>query len=107
MIPKFIAKLFGCTVQKVLDSNPPKDLNKPIGATREIQRQEQMELLEQQMIWQSFQQRPQQNGWFNFNRGQVGISDFSCPAKKTGFGQYIFQSVCLDKFINDSMVVCV
>lgn len=70
MIPKFVARLFGCTVQKILDSNPPKDLNKPIGATREIQRQEQMELLEQQMIWQSFQQRPQQNGWFNFNREQ-------------------------------------
>ena len=72
-VPKFIAKIFGSTVQKLLDSSPPKDLMKPIGATREIQRQEQMEQLEQQMLWQTFQQQrhPQQNGWFNLNGGQV------------------------------------
>lgn len=71
-VPKFIANIFGCTVQKLLDSSPPKDFMKPIGATIEIQRQERIEQLEQQMLWQSFQQQqqPQQNGWFNFNRHQ-------------------------------------
>lgn len=72
-IPNFIANLFGCTIQKLLESSPPKDLLKPMGATREIQRQEQIEQMEQQMLWQSFQQQrqPQQNGWFNLNRQQV------------------------------------
>ena len=44
-----------------------------MGATREIQRQEQIEQMEQQMLWQAFQQQrqPQQNGWFNLNRQQV------------------------------------
>lgn len=71
-IPNFIANLFGCTIQKLLESSPPKDLLKPMGATREIQRQEQIEQMEQQMLWQSFQQQrqPQQNGWFNLNRQQ-------------------------------------
>ncbi|VDI38988.1 ubiquitin-associated domain-containing protein 2-like isoform X2 [Mytilus galloprovincialis] len=69
-IPTFIAKFFGCTLQKLFESSPPKDLEKPIGATREIQRQEHMEHMEQQLLWQTFQQQPQQNGWFNLNRDQ-------------------------------------
>ncbi|VDI38990.1 Hypothetical predicted protein [Mytilus galloprovincialis] len=54
----------------LFESSPPKDLEKPIGATREIQRQEHMEHMEQQLLWQTFQQQPQQNGWFNLNRDQ-------------------------------------
>ena len=40
-------------------SPPPTDTAVPMGATLELQRQQQMELLEQQLLWAQLQQRPQ------------------------------------------------
>ncbi|XP_060073044.1 ubiquitin-associated domain-containing protein 2-like [Ylistrum balloti] len=58
-IPKFVASLSCSTLGRILESKAPSGDNTPMGATLELQRQEQMEHLEQQMIWQAVQQQQQ------------------------------------------------
>lgn len=47
-VPKWIARPAGATLGYVLASSPPQD--GPVGATLELQRQEQIEIWEQQMM---------------------------------------------------------
>ncbi|XP_041356160.1 ubiquitin-associated domain-containing protein 2-like [Gigantopelta aegis] len=59
-IPNVVAKLFSSTLGRLLESSPPKSPQLPMGATLELQRQEQLDRLEQQMVW-TFQNNQQQN----------------------------------------------
>ncbi|KAF8792379.1 Ubiquitin-associated domain-containing [Argiope bruennichi] len=49
-VPKFIAKCFGACLGWILDSSPPVENSVPMGATLEIQRQQQLDLMEQQLL---------------------------------------------------------
>lgn len=68
-IPKFVASISNSVLGRLLDSKVPPGDSTPMGATLELQRQEQMEHLEQQMIWQAVQQQQQQPGQ-NLNMAQ-------------------------------------
>ncbi|XP_055955956.1 ubiquitin-associated domain-containing protein 2 isoform X2 [Patella vulgata] len=54
-IPKCVAKVCDATIGRLLKSSPPKNTRLPMGATLELQRQEQLDRLEQQMLWSTFQ----------------------------------------------------
>lgn len=56
-IPGLVGSICYSTLGRLLDSPPPSDLQKPLGATLEVQRQQQVEILEQQMAWAHLQQR--------------------------------------------------
>ncbi|KAK2154295.1 hypothetical protein LSH36_271g00012 [Paralvinella palmiformis] len=58
-IPKFVAGAFHKTLGWLLYSPPPPEPSTPMGATLEIQRQQQIERLEQQMAWGHLQPRHQ------------------------------------------------
>ncbi|XP_033730677.1 ubiquitin-associated domain-containing protein 2-like [Pecten maximus] len=58
-IPKFVASVSHSILGRILESKVPPGDTTPMGATLELQRQEQMENLEQQMIWQAVQQQQQ------------------------------------------------
>ncbi|XP_021376721.1 ubiquitin-associated domain-containing protein 2-like [Mizuhopecten yessoensis] len=70
-IPKFVASISYRVVGWALDSQVPPGDTIPMGATLELQRQEQMEQLEQQMIWQTVQQQQQQGGNVNMAENLV------------------------------------
>lgn len=55
VIPDWLARLTDLTLGRLLASSPPAD--GPMGATLEIQRQEQMERLEHQMLLQNQRSR--------------------------------------------------
>ena len=60
-VPKFVSKLFSATLGRLLDTSDPVGQNlKTFGATLELQRQENLERLEQQLLMQSI--RNSQNG---------------------------------------------
>ncbi|ESP04824.1 hypothetical protein LOTGIDRAFT_109671, partial [Lottia gigantea] len=55
LIPNCVGQVFEKTIGRLLRSKPPKNIRLPMGATLELQRQEQLDRLEQQMLWQTFQ----------------------------------------------------
>ena len=60
-MPNFVSKLFSATLGRLLDSSEPVDQNlQTFGATLELQRQENLERLEHQLLMQSI--RNSQNG---------------------------------------------
>ena len=60
-VPKFVSKLFSATLGRLLDSDNAVEQNlKAFGATLELQRQENLERLEHQLLMQSI--RNSQNG---------------------------------------------
>ena len=60
-VPKFVSKLFSSTLGRLLDTSEQVDQNlQTFGATLELQRQENLERLEQQLLMQSI--RNSQNG---------------------------------------------
>ncbi|XP_071084627.1 ubiquitin-associated domain-containing protein 2-like [Haliotis cracherodii] len=50
VIPRCVASMLDATLGRVLQSPPPKTPELPMGATLELQRQEQLDRLEQQMV---------------------------------------------------------
>ena len=56
--PGLLGSICKKTLGNMLKTPAPSDLNKAIGATLEIQRQQHMEQLEQQMMMAQLQQRP-------------------------------------------------
>lgn len=50
-IPKILTQVFSATIGRVISSSPPQEGILPMGATLEIQRLQQMELLEQQILF--------------------------------------------------------
>ena len=58
VIPDWLARVTNLTFGRLLASSPPAD--GPMGATLEIQRQEQMERLEHQMLLQRSRDGPRQ-----------------------------------------------
>ena len=60
-VPNFVAKLFNATLGRLLDTSSKTEQNlQSFGATLDLQRQENMERLEQQLLLQSI--RNSQNG---------------------------------------------
>ena len=60
-VPNFVAKLFNATLGRLIDTSSKTEQNlQSFGATLELQRQENMERLEQQLLLQSI--RNSQNG---------------------------------------------
>ena len=60
-MPNFVSKLFSATLGRLLDSSEQVDQNlQTFGATLELQRQENLERLEHQLLMQSI--RNSQNG---------------------------------------------
>lgn len=59
VVPSWLGYLASRLLGWLVRSPPPTDTSVPMGATLEIQRQQQMEALEQQLIWAQLQQRPQ------------------------------------------------
>ncbi|XP_067143588.1 ubiquitin-associated domain-containing protein 2-like isoform X1 [Centruroides vittatus] len=49
-VPDFLSKIAALTLKWLLNSSPPQDGTIPMGATLEIQRQQQLELIEEQML---------------------------------------------------------
>lgn len=64
VIPDWLARLTNLTLGRLLSSSPPAD--GPMGATLEIQRQEQMERLEHQMLLQRSRDGPPRQAMNNF-----------------------------------------
>ncbi|KAL3847407.1 hypothetical protein ACJMK2_018320 [Sinanodonta woodiana] len=60
-IPNWFARLCNATLGRILNSRAPSSDFVPMGATLELQRQEQMEQMEQHMIWQSLRNNRQIN----------------------------------------------
>ncbi|KAK3589938.1 hypothetical protein CHS0354_034958 [Potamilus streckersoni] len=60
-IPNCFARLCDATLGRILNSRAPLSDFVPMGATLELQRQEQMEQMDQQMIWQSLRYNQQIN----------------------------------------------
>ena len=59
-VPTWIANVFKATIGRLMVSSPPQD--GPIGATLELQRQEQIENWEQQMIMNRAREFRNRNG---------------------------------------------
>lgn len=49
-VPSFLSRIAAVTIKRLLNSSPPQEGTLPMGATLEIQRQQQLELIEEQMI---------------------------------------------------------
>lgn len=49
-VPKVLAKMLDATIGRIISSSPPQEGILPMGATLEIQRLQQLEVLEQQML---------------------------------------------------------
>jgi hypothetical protein len=85
LVPKPIARICNTLFGQLLSSPKPNDLSRPIGATLEIQRQQQVELLEQQMAWSQLHNRrrgvSKSKSAFNIPSYYYYFSD-----KKNGFG---------------------
>lgn len=72
-IPKFLAKAFHKTLGWLLYTPPPPEPSTPMGATLEIQRQQQIERLEQQMAWGHLQ--PRHQGGFMYSLFGINRND--------------------------------
>jgi membrane associated rhomboid family serine protease len=60
-VPAFLGRLCDTTLARLVETAAPTDVDLPMGATLEIQRQQQIERLEQQMAWAQFQPAQQHN----------------------------------------------
>ncbi len=59
-IPSSLSRLAATVLGPILRSSPPGDVALPMGATLELQRQQRMELIEQQMMFAQARQYRQQ-----------------------------------------------
>ncbi|ELU15058.1 hypothetical protein CAPTEDRAFT_221027 [Capitella teleta] len=73
IIPQIVARACNKILGGILQSPAPNDSSSAIGATLEIQRQQQVEQLEQQMAWSQMQQRGNRNA---FNLGELFQNNF-------------------------------
>ncbi|XP_033096100.1 ubiquitin-associated domain-containing protein 2-like [Anneissia japonica] len=94
-IPQSVAEFFSSTLGPVFRSNPPQPLTQPMGATQEIQRQQRLELLEQQMLLaqaQGFMNQNHQRPLFRrrqaFRRRNTHNSEQNQPQAEAASSQF-------------------
>ncbi|PVD18531.1 hypothetical protein C0Q70_21080 [Pomacea canaliculata] len=69
-IPESVSSQFDRMIGWLFKSPPPANLNTPMGATLELQRQERLERVEEQMIAAAMQNSVAHNGTYNLMRPQ-------------------------------------
>ncbi|XP_023229781.1 ubiquitin-associated domain-containing protein 2-like isoform X2 [Centruroides sculpturatus] len=67
-VPDFLSKIAALTLKWLLNSSPPQEGTLPMGATLEIQRQQQLELIEEQMLLARAQEFRERGNMQNYNR---------------------------------------
>ncbi|KFM74884.1 Ubiquitin-associated domain-containing protein 2, partial [Stegodyphus mimosarum] len=100
-IPKFVAKCAGICFSWILDSSPPSEGSVPMGATLEIQRQLQLEMLEQQMLLnRASRERGNSNRFQNRQQMAQGYAERLVPPNNDGglFGSFHNQNIWNNAF---------
>ncbi|XP_015929019.1 ubiquitin-associated domain-containing protein 2 [Parasteatoda tepidariorum] len=108
-VPKFIAKFFSVCLGWILDSSPPSDNSVPMGATLEIQRQQQLEMMEQQLLLSRAREtRDRGNTGRPHNRQQMaqGYAERLVPPNNEGglFGSFHNQNIWNNAFNPTSLL---
>ncbi|GAB6019829.1 hypothetical protein CHUAL_001369 [Chamberlinius hualienensis] len=68
-LPKSLAKFLNATIGRLVASSPPQESNHPMGATLEIQRSQQLEMLEHQMLLNRSRDQRAYGQFYSFPRG--------------------------------------
>ncbi|GIX67893.1 ubiquitin-associated domain-containing protein 2 [Caerostris extrusa] len=107
-VPKFIAKLCGTCFGWILDSSPPAENAVPMGATLEIQRQQQLEMMEQQLLLSRARESRGGNSGRFHNRQQMaqGYAERLVPPTNDGglFGSFHNQNIWNNAFSPTSLL---
>ncbi|XP_055940054.1 ubiquitin-associated domain-containing protein 2-like [Argiope bruennichi] len=107
-VPKFIAKCFGACLGWILDSSPPVENSVPMGATLEIQRQQQLDLMEQQLLLSRARESRGGNSGRFHNRQQMaqGYAERLVPPANDGglFGSFHNQNIWNNTFSPTSLL---
>ncbi|KAG8190678.1 hypothetical protein JTE90_001287 [Oedothorax gibbosus] len=95
-VPKFLARLSSMCLGWVLDSSPPPEDSVPMGATLEIQRQQQLEMMEQQMLLS----RANSGRFHNRQQMAQGYAERLVPPANEGglFGSFHNQNIFNNPF---------
>lgn len=95
-IPKFLAKCARISLGWILDSSPPNEGLVPMGATLEIQRQQQYEIMEQQMLLT----RARESRFNNRQHMAQGYAERLVPPNNEGglFGNFQNQNIWSQTF---------
>ncbi|GFQ68898.1 ubiquitin-associated domain-containing protein 2 [Trichonephila clavata] len=108
-VPKIIAKCFGTCLGWILDSSPPAENAVPMGATLEIQRHQQLEMMEQQLLLSRARDaRDRGNAGRFHNRQQMaqGYAERLVPPNNDGglFGSFHNQNIWNNAFSPTSLL---
>lgn len=82
-VPDFLSKIAALTLKWLLNSSPPQEGTLPMGATLEIQRQQQLELIEEQMLLARAQEFRERGNLQNYNRREEWDNAFNMRQRRS------------------------
>jgi len=101
-VPRLLAKCVSMCFGWILDSSPPSEGSVPMGATLEIQRQQQFEMMEQQLLLTRARDTQRGNSNLFHNRQQMaqGYAERLVPPMNDGglFGSFHSQNIWNNAF---------